>query len=47
MEEILRFPDRVYQKVYYFDEGLGESAFEHVARLKKEIPEMDAEIHRD
>lgn len=40
-------PERLLEKEYYFDEGLGQSLQEHTAELKKNFPEMKVEVRRD
>lgn len=40
-------PETVYDKEYYFDEGLGESLKEHVEDLKTRFPEVNVLVRRD
>lgn len=43
----IQSPERLLEKEYYFDEGLGESVKEHVEHLKKEFPDLQVEVRRD
>ena len=40
-------PDRLFEKEYHFDEGLGESVKEHVEGLKKRFPDLQVLVRRD
>lgn len=40
-------PERLMEKEYHFDEGLGESLADHTSELKKNFPGMKVETRRD
>lgn len=40
-------PETLYDKEYYFDEGLGESLKEHVEDLKTRFPDVNVQVRRD
>jgi hypothetical protein len=40
-------PERLLEKEYHFDEGLGQSLNSHVNELKTKYPEMNVETRRD
>lgn len=40
-------PGMIYDKEYYFDEGLGESLKEHVEDIKTRFPGVDVLVRRD
>lgn len=44
---MIDYPDRIFEKEYYFDEGLGESLEEHAKKLQKIIPKIQVETRRD
>lgn len=43
----LRHPDQMYEKEYYFDEGLGMSLQEHIDTIKKNHPDVEVQTRRD
>lgn len=40
-------PERMQEKEYYFDDGLGQTLQEHTAHLRKSFPDMKVETRRD
>ena len=36
----IQSPEKLYEKEYHFDEGLGQSLQEHVEDLKKNFPDL-------
>ena len=40
-------PERLLEKEYHFDEGLGQSLDEHVVELKTKFPGMNVQTRRD
>ena len=40
-------PERMYEKEYHFDEGLGQSLQDHTDELKEKFPGMKVETRRD
>jgi len=40
-------PDKLFDKEYHFDEGMGQSLNEHVAELKENHPDMKVATRRD
>lgn len=47
MIKVMDSPERLFEKEYHFDEGLGQSLNEHIADLKQKFPEMKVETRRD
>lgn len=45
--KIMDSPERLLEKEYHFDEGLGQSLNEHVAEVKDKFPDMKVETRRD
>jgi hypothetical protein len=43
----LKHPEKLYEKEYYFDEGLGESVQEHVNSIKEKLPDLEVSVRRD
>jgi len=43
----MQHPDKLFEKEYYFDEGLGESINDHVSNLKTEYPDLQVQVRRD
>ena len=43
----LQSPSKIYDKEYYFDEGLGQNLKEHVEDLKTRFPELTILVRRD
>ena len=41
------YPQRLYEKEYYLDEGLGESLQAHVERIKRDFPDVEVQTRRD
>jgi hypothetical protein len=37
----MQHPDKLYEKEYYFDEGLGMSLNEHIEKVKKDFPDLE------
>lgn len=42
-----RTPTTLFEREYYFDEGLGESLNDHIANLKKQFEGVAVETRRD
>ena len=42
-----RGPNDVEEREYYFDEGLGESLNDHVAKLTRDVPGITIDTRRD
>ena len=40
-------PKMLFEKEYYFDEGLGESLKDHVEHIKTNYPVVEVEVRRD
>lgn len=40
-------PERIFDKEYHFDEGLGQSLNDHVIEIKTKFPEMKVQTRRD
>ncbi len=40
-------PQKLYEKEYYFDEGLGQSLKDHVEELKTTFPDVQVLVRRD
>lgn len=40
-------PKKLYEKEYFFDEGLGETLKEHTDKLKENFPDIDVQVKRD
>ena len=40
-------PSTLFDKEYYFDEGLGESLQEHVDDIKSRFPQINVQVRRD
>jgi len=47
MIKVMDSPERIFEKEYHFDEGLGQSLNEHIADVKQKFPEMMVETRRD
>ena len=45
--QTIQTPERIFEKEYTFDEGLGESLTEHVDRLKTDFPGLEILTRRD
>lgn len=45
--DMIEHPKRIYEKEYYFDEGLGESLKEHVTSIKERFPDVEVLVRRD
>lgn len=43
----LNNPGMLFDKEYYFDEGLGESLKDHVEDIKSRFPEVNVQVRRD
>ena len=43
----LEAQDKLYEKEYYFDEGLGESLMEHIEKIKNDFPNVEVQTRRD
>ena len=37
----------LYEREYYFDEGLGESLDKHVSKIKADFPDIQVQVRRD
>ena len=43
----IQSPQKIFEKEYHFDEGLGQSLKEHVEELKEKFPELTVLVRRD
>jgi hypothetical protein len=43
----LQSPSKIFEKEYYFDEGLGQNLKEHVEELKNRFPDLTILVRRD
>lgn len=43
----IQSPHKLFEKEYYFDEGLGQSLKEHVEELKTNFPDLTILVRRD
>lgn len=44
---MMEHPEKLLEKEYYFDEGLGQSLKDHVEELQKNWPGLNIETRRD
>jgi hypothetical protein len=45
--QTIQNPEKLYEKEYYFDEGLGQSLKDHVDELKTTFPDLSILVRRD
>lgn len=44
---LISHPKQLFEKEYYFDEGLGQSLEDHVKSIKENYPVVEVETRRD
>ena len=43
----IQHPEKMFEKEYIFDEGLGQSLKEHVESIKTNFPSIEVQVRRD
>jgi len=44
---LMETPEKILEKEYHFDEGLGQSLDDHVEELKEKYPNVTVQTRRD